>query len=125
MPHVASPSTARNLKDDEPVWLARDGTLRVLAAAKKAGVQWVIMTSSIADVAYGRGGRSTRFTEADWSYVKNLKSTFHTCLPKRPPSGPRGVGLDAFRTPVPLRRPPGVGRSGDRLSVTIYEGDAG
>ena len=66
--HVASPIPARAPKnDDELVRPARDGTLRVLNAARDAGVRRVVMTSSTAAVAYGQGGRSQPFTEADWS----------------------------------------------------------
>ena len=66
--HVASPFPARSPKnDDELVRPARDGALRVLKAARDAGVRRVVMTSSTAAVAYGHGGQSTPFTEADWS----------------------------------------------------------
>ncbi len=66
--HVASPFPARNPKnDDELVRPARDGALRVLEAARDAGMRRVVMTSSTAAVAYGHGGRSQPFTEADWS----------------------------------------------------------
>ena len=66
--HVASPFPARAPSDDgELVRPARDGALRVLKAARDAGVRRVVMTSSTAAVAYGRGGRSQPFTEADWS----------------------------------------------------------
>ena len=66
--HVASPIPSRNPKsDDELVRPARDGALRVLRAARAAGVKRVVMTSSTAAVAYGHGGRSQPFTEADWS----------------------------------------------------------
>ena len=66
--HVASPFPARSPgNDDELVRPARDGALRVLVAARDAGVRRVVMTSSTAAVAYGRGGRSQPFTEADWS----------------------------------------------------------
>jgi len=66
--HVASPLPARNPRnDDELVRPARDGALRVLKAARDAGVRRVVMTSSTAAVAYGHGGRSQPFTEADWS----------------------------------------------------------
>ena len=66
--HVASPFPARSPRnDDELVRPARDGALRVLKAARDAGVSRVVMTSSTAAVAYGHGGRSTPFTEADWS----------------------------------------------------------
>ena len=66
--HVASPFPARSPKnDDELVRPARDGALRVLTAARDAGVRRVVITSSTAAVAYGHGGRSRPFTEADWS----------------------------------------------------------
>ena len=66
--HVASPFPTRSPRnDDELVRPARDGALRVLAAARDAGVRRVVMTSSTAAVTYGHGGRSEPFTEADWS----------------------------------------------------------
>ncbi len=66
--HVASPLPSRNPKnDDDLVRPARDGALRVLKAARNAAVRRVMMTSSTAAVAYGHGGRSQPFTEADWS----------------------------------------------------------
>ncbi len=66
--HVASPFPARSPRhDDELVRPARDGALRVLGAARDASVRRVVMTSSTAAVAYGHGGRSQPFTEADWS----------------------------------------------------------
>ena len=66
--HVASPLPSSNPKsDDELVRPARDGALRVLAAARDAGVKRVVMTSSTAAVTYGYGSRSTPYTEVDWS----------------------------------------------------------
>ncbi len=66
--HVASPFPSRRPKDeDDVVRPARDGALRVLKAARDAGVQRVVITSSTAAVTYGHGGRSRPFTEADWS----------------------------------------------------------
>ena len=65
--HVASPLPLQEPKNpDDLVIPARDGTLRVLAAAARAGVQRMVMTSSIAAIGYGHGDTST-FTEADWS----------------------------------------------------------
>jgi dihydroflavonol-4-reductase len=65
--HVASPFPATSPADeDELIVPARDGALRVLAAAREAGVKRVVMTSSFAAVGYGRP--TTRpFTEDDWS----------------------------------------------------------
>ncbi len=66
--HVASPFPARNpSSDEELVRPARDGALRVLKAARNAGVRRVVMTSSTAAVTYGHGGRPQPFTELDWS----------------------------------------------------------
>ncbi len=70
--HVASPVPAVEPKsDDELVRPARDGTLRVLKASRDAGVKRVVMTSSMAAIAYGRGGREEPFTEADWTDETN------------------------------------------------------
>ena len=67
--HVASPipvSLPKN--DDELVIPAREGTLRVLKAARDAGVKRVVVTSSTAAVTYGvKGPRTTPFTEEDWT----------------------------------------------------------
>jgi len=74
--HIASPFPSVSPKNDaELVQPARDGTLRVLAAAREAGVRRVVMTSSTAAVAYGRGGREEPFTEADWSDETNRSDT--------------------------------------------------
>lgn len=74
--HIASPFPAASPKDDdELVRPARDGTLRVLAAAHAAGARRVVITSSTAAVAYGRGGRDEPFTEADWSDATNRADT--------------------------------------------------
>ena len=54
---------------------ARDGTLRVLKASREAGVKRVVMTSSMAAIAYGRGERAEPFTEADWTDEANRDDT--------------------------------------------------
>jgi len=70
--HVASPLPSRNPKDDdELVRPARDGALRVLKAARDAGVRRVVMTASTAAICYGHGGRAQKFTETDWSDETN------------------------------------------------------
>jgi dihydroflavonol-4-reductase len=72
--HVASPLPSADPRNaDDLIIPARDGTLRVLKAAKAAGVKRVVETSSVAAIAYGRGGRATPHTEADWSDETNLK----------------------------------------------------
>ncbi|HPF23844.1 MAG TPA: aldehyde reductase [Hyphomonas sp.] len=72
--HVASPFPANIPKDpDELIRPARDGALRVLKAAKAAGVKRVVMTSSMAAIAYGWGDkRPNPLTEAHWSNPDNL-----------------------------------------------------
>jgi nucleoside-diphosphate-sugar epimerase len=65
--HVASPLPRGVVKDEnELIVPARDGALRVLRAAHEAGVERVVLTSSLSAIVYGND-RSRRFTEADWS----------------------------------------------------------
>ncbi len=65
--HVASPFTGSGPDDDDAVIVpARDGALRVLAAARDAGVRRVVMTSSFAAVGYSRKPAGD-YTEADWT----------------------------------------------------------
>jgi nucleoside-diphosphate-sugar epimerase len=74
--HVASPlPSTHSQSDDALVRPARDGALRVLAAARAAGVRRMVMTSSIAAIAYGRGPRGAPFTEADWTDETNRLDT--------------------------------------------------
>jgi dihydroflavonol-4-reductase len=67
--HVASPFPPVQPKDpDELIVPARDGALRVLRAALDAGVERVVMTSSIAAVRSGRtSSESAPYTEGDWT----------------------------------------------------------
>src|SRR3954469_12848321 len=67
--HVASPFPPEQPKDpDELIEPARDGALRVLRAALDAGVERVVMTSSVAAIRGSRqSSESTPFTEADWT----------------------------------------------------------
>lgn len=66
--HVASPFPLENPKhEDELIVPARDGTLRVLRAARDAGVKRTVVTSSFAAIGYGHQDRATPFTEADWT----------------------------------------------------------
>jgi dihydroflavonol-4-reductase len=70
--HVASPLPTTNPKDDdELIKPARDGALRVMRAARDAGVRRVVMTASTACISYGRGSYDTPATEADWSDETN------------------------------------------------------
>ena len=73
--HVASPIPANLPRDpEELIRPARDGAVRVLKAAKAAGVPRVVMTSSVAAIAYGWGdARPETLTEEHWSNPDNLK----------------------------------------------------
>jgi dihydroflavonol-4-reductase len=74
--HVASPVPATDPEsDDELVKPARDGSLRVLKAAREAGVKRVVSTSSVAAIMYGQPSREIPFTEADWTDATNTKDT--------------------------------------------------
>ncbi len=66
--HVASPFPADLPKhEDELIVPAREGALRVLRAARDAGVKRVVMTSSFAAIGYGQGARSAPFDETNWT----------------------------------------------------------
>ncbi|MGN7797890.1 SDR family oxidoreductase [Leifsonia sp. 22587] len=66
--HVASPFPSTQPKDpDELIRPARDGALRVLRAARDAGVERVVLTSSFAAVGYGHAPTDRPFTEEDWT----------------------------------------------------------
>jgi dihydroflavonol-4-reductase len=73
--HVASPFPSGVPKDpDELIRPATDGALRVLKASRAAGVKRVVMTSSMAAIAYGWGeNRPAVLTEEHWSNPDNLK----------------------------------------------------
>jgi len=66
--HVASPFPPAVPKDEnELIVPAREGALRVLRAARDGKVRRVVLTSSYAAIGYGTQGRSTPFTEEDWT----------------------------------------------------------
>jgi len=68
--HVASPFPLGQPKDENDlIRPAVDGTLRVLRAARDAGVKRVVLTSSFAAVGYGQGDQAAAYTEADWTNV--------------------------------------------------------
>jgi len=78
--HVASPIPAV-LPKDEMVLIrpARDGALRVLKAAKAAGVKRVVMTSSMAAIAYGHGDKRAEISdETMWSNPDGPDNTPYT-----------------------------------------------
>ncbi|MFN8401011.1 MAG: aldehyde reductase [Anaerolineales bacterium] len=66
--HIASPFPPSQPKDEEElIRPAREGSLRVLRAARDAGVKRVVLTSSLAAVAYGHTDTSKPFTEESWT----------------------------------------------------------
>ena len=68
--HVASPFPLEIPDhEDDLIVPARDGALRVLRAARDAGVQRVGLTSSFAAVGYGHPRTSRLFTEEDWTDI--------------------------------------------------------
>ncbi len=68
--HVASPFPPGIPKDEnELIVPAREGALRVLRAARDAGVTRVVLTSSFAAVGYGHPPRSAPFDETSWTDV--------------------------------------------------------
>lgn len=69
--HLASPFPIREPKDpDELIRPAVEGTLRVLRAAKAAGVGRIVQTSSTVAIMYGHGaGHVGPFDEDDWTNV--------------------------------------------------------
>ncbi|WP_372661219.1 SDR family oxidoreductase [Amycolatopsis kentuckyensis] len=74
--HVASPFPPAAPEDDDEVMRpARDGAVRVLAAAREAGVRRVVLTSSFAAVGYGAVPRE-EYTEADWTDPADPNSAY-------------------------------------------------
>lgn len=66
--HVASPFPQGEPKDENELIIpAKEGTLRVLNAAKKAGVKRVVMTSSFGAIGYSTNPKNHIFTENDWT----------------------------------------------------------
>jgi nucleoside-diphosphate-sugar epimerase len=66
--HVASPLPPSVPKhEDELIVPAREGTLRVLRAARDARVKRVVLTSSFAAIGYGHKPQTKPFTESDWT----------------------------------------------------------
>jgi dihydroflavonol-4-reductase len=101
--HVASPNPLKYPRDKNAfVAPAREGALRVLRAAKAAGVARIVLTSSIVAIAYGRNRPQDRvLTEADWTDPDGADNTAYTrskTLAERAAwdfvNGPEGKGLE-------------------------------
>ena len=66
--HVASPFPVNVPEhEDDLIVPAREGALRLLRAARGAGVKRVVLTSSFAAIGYGHGQVERPFTEHDWT----------------------------------------------------------
>ena len=76
--HVASPFPDADPDDENDLIIpAREGALRALRTAAKAGVKRVVMTSSMAAVAYGRdNGPDYEYTEDDWTDINGDVSAY-------------------------------------------------
>ncbi len=74
--HVASPLPAGVPRhEDELIIPAREGTLRVLRAARDAGVQRVVLTSSFAAIGYGHAPQAAPFDETWWTNLEGRQLT--------------------------------------------------
>ena len=70
--HVASPIPVNAPKhEDELIVPARDGTLRVLRAARDASVKRVVMTSTCGAIYYGHPSQKAPFDETSWTIVNS------------------------------------------------------
>ncbi|MBT0668124.1 aldehyde reductase [Novosphingobium profundi] len=68
--HVASPVQPGHVaNEDDLIVPAQEGTLRVLRAARDAGVGRVVLTSAFHAVSWGHPHRAHVFTEADWTVL--------------------------------------------------------
>jgi nucleoside-diphosphate-sugar epimerase len=66
--HVASPLPPKLPENEDDIIVpAREGALRVLRAARDAGVKRVVVTSSFAAIGYGHKPQQAPFTEFDWT----------------------------------------------------------
>jgi dihydroflavonol-4-reductase len=75
--HVASPFPPEQPKDpDELIVPAREGALRVIEASLAAGVERIVMTSSVAAVRHGRPPSADKpYAEEDWTDGNDTRRT--------------------------------------------------
>lgn len=78
--HTASPVPVAQPKDENQVIKpAVDGTLRALKAAQKAGIQRVVMTSSVAAIMHHNDiGQRTAMDERDWNDINPKFATAYS-----------------------------------------------
>ena len=74
--HVASPTHLESKDENEMIRPAVDGVLRVLKAARNAGVKRVVLTSSFGALGFSNKDRNTETTEVNWTdpYEKGLSA---------------------------------------------------
>ncbi|PIA92275.1 putative oxidoreductase [Cercospora beticola] len=79
--HVAGLiATGKEKTEDDLLPFLKNGTLRVLRAAKTAGVKRVVFTSSVASIAHGLGSKrnyTQPFTEEDWTDLSGQAEKVH------------------------------------------------
>ena len=76
--HIASPIQLAQPKDEnEMIRPAVDGALRVLKAARDAGVKRVVMTSNFGAVGYSHANPDTQITEEDWTNPNQKGLSFY------------------------------------------------
>ncbi len=74
--HLASPIGLEQDADEKAFVIpAREGTLRVLREASKAGVKRIVLTSSIAAISGGIQKTNVPFNEKDWTDTKSKTNT--------------------------------------------------
>ncbi|MGA2950815.1 MAG: NAD-dependent epimerase/dehydratase family protein [Caulobacteraceae bacterium] len=101
--HVASPVAAAEPKDpDDLIVPAREGAVRVVSAAVRAGVRRVVMTSSVASIGGGFDGADGVFDETTWTDGDDPKVSAYA-RPRPWPSAPPGT---LSRRPVGRRSSP-------------------
>jgi dihydroflavonol-4-reductase len=70
--HVASPTPLKNYKhENEMIIPAREGVLRVLRAARDAGVKRVVLTSAFGAIGFGHQQQTAPFRETDWTELND------------------------------------------------------
>lgn len=70
--HVASPFPDKSPKNENDFIIpARKGTLRVLRAARDAGVKRIVVTSSVAAIMYGFPPLKTPYNEELWTILNS------------------------------------------------------
>lgn len=108
--HTASPFPRDEpATPDEVIAPARDGALRVVRAARDAGVRRVVMTSSFAAVGFGHTDTGREFTEDDWT---NVDATGLTTYIRSKPIAERAawefIGREGGDTELTVINPVGI-----------------